>query len=69
MKSVGPCAICGCEVWIPDELENAATHSTDIKFYCSYGHMLYFPYKEKIIEPKISIQKTEGNVIPLKGSA
>jgi hypothetical protein len=67
MKSVGPCGRCGCEVWLPDALETAARHSQEIWFYCSYGHILHFPYKEKIIEHnEVTKPKTSGNVIQLK---
>lgn len=42
MKNAGPCASCKSEVWIPDELYDAAKRSSKVGFYCSYGHSLCF---------------------------
>jgi len=30
-------------MWLPDDLHQAARHSKDITFYCSYGHPQHFP--------------------------
>ena len=43
MKSVGKCIKCKCEVWLPDELYNAAQHArSKLTFYCGYGHSMVF---------------------------
>lgn len=49
MKNAGPCAQCRCDVWIPDELYDAARRGAGphgVSFYCGYGHVLYFPAGE-----------------------
>jgi hypothetical protein len=40
---------------LPDELYQAASRSTDIAFYCSYGHKLAFTGEKK-----------RSNVVPLR---
>ncbi len=52
MKSAGPCATCGCEVWLPDSLHDAARHSPSITFYCAYGHGLHFKEPIKQVPKK-----------------
>lgn len=43
MKNAGPCHRCKCDVWIPDELYEAAKRAPEtISFYCGYGHSLVF---------------------------
>ena len=38
MSNVGPCYKCRCEMWIPQNLEQAARRSSKIEFFCAYGH-------------------------------
>jgi len=42
MKSAGLCWKCKCEVWLPNELHDAAHRSPEISFFCSYGHAAHF---------------------------
>ena len=42
-KFVGPCYQCRAEVWLPQELYDAAMHGrSKISFYCPYGHSQVF---------------------------
>ncbi len=47
MKDCSPCPNCGCEVWIPDELYEAAKRSPEISFKCAYGHSIHYPAGER----------------------
>lgn len=39
MKNAGPCYRCKCDIWIPDELHDAAQHGRNkVEFFCGYGH-------------------------------
>ena len=63
MKSAGPCGACGAEIWIPDALYEAARHSPEVHFYCSYGHGLHFA---KLVKQEPPPQpKVEGNIVTL----
>lgn len=45
MRSANRCCKCGCEIWIPDALYEAASASRGpkgIHFYCAYGHGQHF---------------------------
>ena len=42
MKSAGLCWKCKSDVWLPDELYDAAKHSSSVAFYCAYGHRAIF---------------------------
>lgn len=46
MKNTGACPRCGCEVWIPDGLYEAAKCSPSISFFCAYGHSQHYPAGE-----------------------
>jgi hypothetical protein len=40
---IGPCWQCKCEVWLPQELYDAAKRGADkIIFHCAYGHPAVF---------------------------
>lgn len=42
MRSAGQCWKCKAEIWLPDALYEAAKRSSNIGFYCSYGHSAIF---------------------------
>lgn len=46
MLSAGPCWKCRAEIWLPDELYNAAKRSKAVSFFCAYGHSAIFPEGE-----------------------
>lgn len=42
MKRISNCPGCNCEIWLPDELHEAAIRSPKINFFCVYGHKQHF---------------------------
>jgi hypothetical protein len=46
MIDAGKCWKCGCQVMLPDELYSAAKRTTNVSFFCAYGHKAIFPEGE-----------------------
>lgn len=38
MTPAGKCWKCRCDIWLPDELYQAAKKSSSISIHCGYGH-------------------------------
>jgi uncharacterized protein with PIN domain len=51
MKQCGPCITCKCEIYLPDELYNAAKRGRgSVAFYCGFGHAQVFAEGETDLE-------------------
>lgn len=44
------CCKCETEMWLPDDLYSAARKSSNISFFCAYGHSQHFPEGELEID-------------------
>ncbi len=72
MKKINNCPVCKCEMWLPDELCDAALKSSKVKFHCAYGHSQHFSddcikaYWAPLQKIKIPIVEY-SNVIQFKG--
>lgn len=61
------CAVCGCIFGVPIALHEAAKHSSNIIFYCPFGHGLHFTEKNvKENKQKENIQEKKDNVVQLR---
>lgn len=73
MKNAGKCYFCNSQVWVPEELFEAASRSEQITVYCSYGHALSIFSKvtaEKKAQEAAELQnqlQNLGQAIDLKG--
>jgi len=76
MKRIGNCPWCKSEMWLPDELYQAAVRSPQIAFYCAYGHKQHFSIegikkywedKAKPAQPAIQPTYEATNIIIFKG--
>jgi hypothetical protein len=39
---VGPCCRCKCEMSLPEDLYRTAKRSSNVEFYCAFGHPQHF---------------------------